>query len=330
MGRATETLRAHMIERDMNRMKCPVCREEANEIPTQIDGRGYDCPNCGCYLLSGTADSELSSACDKTRTILSHTIWTGQREGVPYFEVFSTHVDAAKESTIPSPAEQLDSLVLYAGDILRDTPGERLNKNPGHLRAKLCAILPTDVNFVSKAAMEEGFVQENSPPIIRLTMKGWNRYESLKKGQSNSKTAFMAMPFGVDSVNTAYEECFVPAVKAAGFSLERVDSQPEAGSIDDRIRVQIRNAKFVVADLTNKNAGAYWEAGYAEGLGKKVIYTCEEKHFLEHQTHFDTRQFFTVIWNSDALDNASERLTAVIRNSFPTEARMEDDVVSVS
>jgi len=161
-------------------------------------------------------------------------------------------------------------------------------------------------------------------------MKGWNRYESLKKGQSNSKTAFMAMPFGVDSVNTAYEECFVPAVKAAGFSLERVDSQPEAGSIDDRIRVQIRNAKFVVADLTNKNAGAYWEAGYAEGLGKKVIYTCEEKHFLEHQTHFDTRQFFTVIWNSDALDNASERLTAVIRNSFPTEARMEDDVVSVS
>ena len=105
MGRATETLRAHMIERDMNRMKCPVCREEANEIPTQIDGRGYDCPNCGCYLLSGTADSELSSACDKTRTILSHTIWTGQREGVPYFEVFSTHVDAErKHNTFASGA----------------------------------------------------------------------------------------------------------------------------------------------------------------------------------------------------------------------------------
>lgn len=309
-------------------MKCPVCKEEANELPTQRDGQGYDCPNCGCYFLSGTADSELSSACDKTRTVLSHIIWTGQREGAPCFEVFTTHVDAAKESIMPSPAEQLDSLVLYAGDILRNTPGERIDKNPSYLRAKLCAILPTDVNYVSKAAMEEGFVQENSHPIIRLTMKGWNQYESLKKGQSHSNTAFMAMPFGSDDINNAYEECFVPAVEAAGFKLERVDTRPEAGSIDDRIRVQIRNAKFLIADLTNDNAGAYWEAGYAEGLGKKVIYTCEERHFQQAGTHFDTRQFFTVIWKSAALHDAVERLTAVIRNSFPTEAKMEDDGVS--
>ena len=39
----------------------------------------------------------------------------------------------------------------------------------------------------------------------------------------------------------------------------------------------IRDAKFVIADLTHDNNGAYWEAGYAEGLGKPVIYICEKE-----------------------------------------------------
>jgi len=37
------------------------------------------------------------------------------------------------------------------------------------------------------------------------------------------------------------------------------------------------------------NPGAYWEAGYAEGLGKPVIYTCEEAKFVE-ASHFDTKR----------------------------------------
>jgi len=41
------------------------------------------------------------------------------------------------------------------------------------------------------------------------------------------------------------------------------------------MRVEIRSAKFLVADLTDENRGAYWEAGFGEGLGKKVYYTCE-------------------------------------------------------
>lgn len=306
-------------------MKCPVCNEESQPIDTGGDGTGCDCPNCGKFFISGTAAAELSSKNDKTRTILSHTIWKGQQSKGRLFEVYSTHVESAIDGILPSPAEKVDLLILFVGDELRDTPGEKLNENARNLRAKLCAMLPTDVSYVSKASMAEGLLQENDANILRLTMKGWEHYELLKKGTTHSRAAFMAMPFGVDRIDTAFSECFSKAVDAAGFHLERVDTRPEAGSIDDRIRVQIRNAKFVIADLTNQNPGAYWEAGYAEGLGKKVIYTCEDAYFHANGTHFDTRQFFTVIWKPDDLSDASERLTAVIRNTFPTESKMPAD-----
>ncbi len=48
--------------------------------------------------------------------------------------------------------------------------------------------------------------------------------------------------------------------------------------------VQIRDAKFVIADLTHGNDGAYWEAGYAEGLGKPVAYICEKEEFKKRAT----------------------------------------------
>lgn len=45
-----------------------------------------------------------------------------------------------------------------------------------------------------------------------------------------------------------------------------------AGNIQARLEVEIRKARFVVAELSHHNNGAYWEAGFARGLGKPVIY----------------------------------------------------------
>ena len=36
-----------------------------------------------------------------------------------------------------------------------------------------------------------------------------------------------------------------------------------AGVIDNIMRIEVRDAKFVLVDLTHDNNGAYWEAGYA-------------------------------------------------------------------
>ena len=49
------------------------------------------------------------------------------------------------------------------------------------------------------------------------------------------------------------------------------------------------------------NQGAYWEAGYAEGLRKPVIYTCKKSVFETEGTHFDTNHRVHVLWDAENL-----------------------------
>src|SRR6266478_4852346 len=98
----------------------------------------------------------------------------------------------------------------------------------------------------------------------------------------------MALQFGDAILDQVDATCFKPAVLRTGFELRVMNEKQAAGLIDNQIRAAIRGARFVVADLTHDNNGAYFEAGFAEGLDLKVIYTCEEKKFLAKKTHFDT------------------------------------------
>ena len=115
---------------------------------------------------------------------------------------------------------------------------------------------------------------------------------------------------------TFVQEVVKPTVEETGFSLVDVRDVARAGIIDNIIRNQIRTARFVIADLTHDNNGAYWEAGYAEGLGKPVIYICEKAKFEEKRTHFDTNHCTTVLWSRDDYDGFREELTATLRLSL--------------
>jgi nucleoside 2-deoxyribosyltransferase len=120
------------------------------------------------------------------------------------------------------------------------------------------------------------------------------------------------------------KECFKPAVKAAGFKLRVLTEGQPAGLIDDQLRVALRTARFVIADLTHDNNGAYWEAGFAEGLGRPVIYTCRKQKWDRAKSHFDTSHLNTIIWDPENLQDAATRLTATIRATLPAEAKMAD------
>jgi nucleoside 2-deoxyribosyltransferase len=103
--------------------------------------------------------------------------------------------------------------------------------------------------------------------------------------------------------------------------IERIDDQPEAGVIDNIMRQRIRNAPFVIADLTHANNGAYWEAGFAEGLGKPVIYLCKQTVWEERRTHFDTNHCTTLMWDDAGHERFSKLLVASIRNSLKRYGR---------
>ena len=82
------------------------------------------------------------------------------------------------------------------------------------------------------------------------------------------------------------------------------------------LRVEIQSSRFLIADLSHRNAGAYWEAGYAEGLGKPVIFTCSEAKFAE-ASHFDTNHHFHVLWDETNPEAATKKLKASIRATIP-------------
>ncbi|HEX2242103.1 MAG TPA: hypothetical protein VHK27_02360 [Gammaproteobacteria bacterium] len=141
----------------------------------------------------------------------------------------------------------------------------------------------------------------------RLSIAGWTHYEELERGTADSRTAFMAMKFGDQELDHIFQTVLVPAVKQTGFDLHRLDSSPRAGLIDDRLRAEILRSRFLMADLRHENLGTYWEADYAEGRDKPVIYTCRRNVFEKASTHFDTNHHLTVMWDPADKEKKSGR-----------------------
>ena len=152
---------------------------------------------------------------------------------------------------------------------------------------------------------------------VNLTLDGWEQYESEKRGKFEGNYGFIAMQFDDPELESFIENTVKPAVKEGiGYDLVDMRDVTQAGVIDNIMRVQIRDSAFVIADLTHDNHGAYWEAGYGEGLGKPVIYICEKEKFKKQRTHFDTNHCTTVPWSKGDPEGFSRELVATLRRSL--------------
>jgi hypothetical protein len=322
--------------------QCPVCGSTAPPPGHSLYTHVYNCPRCGLWGLtlvhSGLTmmlTTKLGDWDEKSvhlRSHLSHIIRRQQRDDggwvqVP-LELESWHLELA----LPSPKEQLDRLIIAIGD----------NQPSGAESARvsadaLSAFIGTKITRQSPNAglgwlltqqETQGLLdnrgEDRGAALLRLKMEGWQRYEALKRAQVESRTALMAMQFGDAELDRVVTDCFAPATKRAGFDLRLLTERQPAGLIDDQLRVALRTSRFVVADLTHGNNGAYWESGFAEGLGRHVIYTCRKKEWDEKKTHFDTNHLVTIIWDASDLASAAERLTATVRATLPAEAKMTD------
>ena len=128
---------------------------------------------------------------------------------------------------------------------------------------------------------------------------------------------FMAMEFGDRQLEKIVVEHIKPTIrKSFNVQVHTARDIAQAGLIDEIIRDHIRRAKFVLADLTHGNNGAYWEAGFAEGSGIPVIYVCEERVFNKESTHFDTNHLTTVMWSIDQMEKFENDLRTAVSNTL--------------
>ena len=127
----------------------------------------------------------------------------------------------------------------------------------------------------------------------KILPDGYNRVDDLQKYNHNGKNVLVAMKFGDDTMKL--RENIRQGVKDARYNAIFIDEVQHNEFITPELLKYIRDSKFVVVDLTHQNNGAYFEEGYAMGLGKPVIQLCKRGVKL----HFDIAQKNTIMWNEE-------------------------------
>lgn len=315
---------------------CVICQSAGVGEQNLGGPTGFQCARCGQFVIltrngSPFADSVRyvleAPGADATlrRSQLSHIVRRRQ-DKKSYVGVRVEDLSAwGLDDPLPFPAAQFDNFILWIGHNqpnYAESIKIRAPELAGWMGAPISVEPGQILGWILSQRGADEFVEQRMD-ALRLTLKGWERFQALKQITTDSRMAFMAMKFGEPQLNDVVETCFKVASAAAGFELRTIAEGQPAGLIDDQIRVAIRRSKFVIADLTHSNNGAYWEAGFAEGAGKPVIYTCDTTAWVNQRTHFDTNHMATIIWDPDDLPDAERRLKAMIQATFPAEAKLD-------
>jgi nucleoside 2-deoxyribosyltransferase len=311
--------------------KCGVCGSTAT-VHHDSDNDVYvvtDCPRCGKFRCA-TNDFPKVSSLDQKWALASHLI--RRMQGTKNLFLDTEFFSSLSQRALPTPAEMTDNLLLWIADGIEERPGRpvSINYEEPSLAALIGAVDENDVIWVVRDVADKNLLIRGNwrGDLLYnayLSSHGWERIEELKLAHVTSRYAFFARKFANHDLDILYNKCLKQAVADTGYEL-RIATQM-AGHIDAIVEDEIRRCRFLIADLSDDNAGAYWEAGFAEGLGKDVIYVCRDKENdgkTDKKTHFDTDHRQTVRWDLKKLDNTAKQLKAVIRNTLLGDAKQED------
>jgi len=188
----------------------------------------------------------------------------------------------------------------YYSDDIETTQGERNSQ----------------IAFIQNYLQENGFIAGGTNSLegisVKLLPNGFKRIDELQKNQSlNSKNVFVAMSFAKNMKDA--REAIRKAIQDAGYIPRIMDEIEHNNQIVPEMLFEIKQSKFVIAEFTEHNKGAYYEAGYAAGLGKEVIHICKADSFNDG-IHFDVKQINTIIWKteSELAEKLFKRINATI------------------
>jgi nucleoside 2-deoxyribosyltransferase len=143
-----------------------------------------------------------------------------------------------------------------------------------------------------------GYMEHKENDRYSITPKGFERADQLISTNIDSKKVFVAMDYRESHILEAYKNAIYPACEACGFNAIIIKNKPHNNGITDEIITEIKRSKFVIVDFTFNNLGAYWEAGFAQGLERPIIRCCKEDWFEKHGLHFDVKHYRVEIWEN--------------------------------
>jgi nucleoside 2-deoxyribosyltransferase len=185
------------------------------------------------------------------------------------------------------------------------------------------AVESGEVTYLLTTLTEQGYIVDATGSRWQITAKSWEHLEPTAPGGIPG-TCFVAMSFD-PALDPAYDLGIRPATEHdCGMRVVRVDRVEHNGIVTDLILASIRAAQLVVADVTLQRSGVYFEAGFALGLLRIVVWTCRNDDLKN--VHFDTRQYSHVVWADPAdlrvrLVNRIHATLLTLRHGVPPTPR---------
>lgn len=149
----------------------------------------------------------------------------------------------------------------------------------------------------------------------KISFKGWEKIDELNTYHKEINQGFIAMSFSKAAVPIM--QVFKSAIKESGYKPQVISEKEHNNQIVPELFFEIERSKFIVVDITYSNNGAYYEAGYAQALGKQVIVCCRKQEFESDKTkpHFDIAQKAMIIWanENELKESLIRRIQATVK-----------------
>lgn len=285
------------------KLKCPICKLENQKTSNAYEsGKSViECERCGNYVMHNTlVSTETLKDANKSPKVIA---WIRElrEQGADSPEItpkFLKNIEGNLPNYIPT-----QKIIMLLRNIARKTeyPGCGVTIVPDRDYPLAWAENEDELIYYLQSLMERNFiVTTKGHPVIskildsvKITAAGWDFLDKNEKVGTISKQVFVAMSFSSE-LNSIWTDAIKKAIENAGYSPYRIGVKPHADRIDTKIMAEIRNSRFLVADVTEQRQGVYFEAGYALGLGLPVIWSCRKDDLAN--VHFDTRQYNHIIW----------------------------------
>lgn len=309
---------------------CIVC---GNDVPqTQWEPPNqprYDCRVCGKFRLSEYVAQRMfefayQGGAQRPYVAEDHHLVSAvireRYEQAGRREIFIPDLDELRAAAVPldDPFAAVDRILLHVVRSARRV-GEAVELDPEFDYPIAFARDADEFQYYIDLGTQIGFLAAQDTSLVRPSAGGWERVRQLRLHSIDPQSAFVAMDFSPEK-QVIFDEGIEPALRSTGFRSIRLDRVEYNGKIQDRIIADIRKSLLVVAEFTGHRQNVYFEAGFALGLGRHVIWTCRDSEIDD--AHFDTRQYNHVIWSDTA--DLRERLQNRIEATIPRADRASD------
>jgi hypothetical protein len=294
--------------------ECPLCGTGTAKFQAG-DPRFVSCPICGKFGLDFRLQVDRDMQGERHPYLSAATRKASESGRLLILDLSNWKTIEEEQRTIRI-SEKLTLLLRLIGDRSGSPGGEWkiesycdyplvAAQNPAELGAYL--------EYLARRGLIEERARRNDGTLYALTIPGWQEIEPIPPIGGVPGRCFVAMSFDV-SLDAAYVRGIKPAIIDCGFEPVCMKEIATNEGITDRILSEIRLAQFVVADFTGQRGGVYFEAGFARGLGRKVIWARRTDEL--HLVHFDIKHFGHVVWD-DPADLRTKLSQSILANIIP-------------